>query len=231
MKNQYFGDINDYLKYGLLRIIAAETKLRIAVCWMLTEDDSRPDGKKTRYLSDPSAWRQFDPPLFGILKHAVKTGCRSIEAAETEEIVPSAAYQSELLPDDAPSRKQYLERTDCYAAVCDIVFFDPDNGMEIKTRKKGNKESSKFLYWDEVRHYSAMGKPLIGFQHFARVKRDEFIRDMTQRFILESGAAWVGALVSPNVVFFVVPAAPHEESLTKACESVCRQWHPHLRMG
>ena len=34
MKNQYFGDINDYVKYGLLRVFSATH--RVAVCWMLT---------------------------------------------------------------------------------------------------------------------------------------------------------------------------------------------------
>ena len=39
MKNQYFGDINDYRKYGLLRLIAKKTGLKIGICWMLTPDD------------------------------------------------------------------------------------------------------------------------------------------------------------------------------------------------
>ena len=46
MKNQYSGDINDCLKHGLLRVIARKTCLAVAVCWMLTEDDGRMDGKK-----------------------------------------------------------------------------------------------------------------------------------------------------------------------------------------
>ena len=53
MKNQYFGDINDYQKYGLLRTISRDTGLRLAVCWMLTPDDGRSDGKKTGYVDRP----------------------------------------------------------------------------------------------------------------------------------------------------------------------------------
>jgi hypothetical protein len=33
MKNRYFGDISDYLKYGLLRTIGRASGLRLAVCW------------------------------------------------------------------------------------------------------------------------------------------------------------------------------------------------------
>jgi hypothetical protein len=42
MKNQYFGDINDYRKYGLLRILSDEGSMRTGVCWMLTRDDGGP---------------------------------------------------------------------------------------------------------------------------------------------------------------------------------------------
>lgn len=51
MKNQYFGDINDYLKYGLLRVIAKKTGLRVAVCWMPTPDDGHTDGKSSLRFS------------------------------------------------------------------------------------------------------------------------------------------------------------------------------------
>jgi len=35
MKHQYFGDVSDYRKYGLLRGIQRHTNLRLGVCWML----------------------------------------------------------------------------------------------------------------------------------------------------------------------------------------------------
>ena len=35
MKNQYFGDINDFLKYGLLRALVQETDMCSFVTWML----------------------------------------------------------------------------------------------------------------------------------------------------------------------------------------------------
>jgi hypothetical protein len=44
MKDQYFGDINDFRKYGLLRLLCVSDRLRLGVCWMLTDTDSRTDG-------------------------------------------------------------------------------------------------------------------------------------------------------------------------------------------
>ena len=31
MKDQYFGDVNDYVKYGLLRALSSEAALRVGV--------------------------------------------------------------------------------------------------------------------------------------------------------------------------------------------------------
>ena len=230
MKNQYFGDINDYLKYGILRIIAAETALRITVCWMLTGSDGRPDGKKTRYLSDPSAWRHFDPPLFDALKRAIESGQRCIDIAEDGALLPTQSFQSEILPDELVLRHDYFCRLEEIASPCDLVFFDPDNGMEVKSKKKGRRNSAKYLYWDEVQRISGMGKSMVVFQHFARMRRELFIRDLKARFESETHAEWVGAMVSPNVVFFVVSAPSHELSLRSACERVKEKWYPHLRL-
>ena len=44
MKNQYFGDINDYRKYGLIRLLTGAGQLKTAVCWMLAPGDPLPAG-------------------------------------------------------------------------------------------------------------------------------------------------------------------------------------------
>ena len=41
MKVQYFGDVSDYRKFALLRLLATVGGFRIGVCWMLTENDGR----------------------------------------------------------------------------------------------------------------------------------------------------------------------------------------------
>jgi len=61
MKNQYFGDINDYRKYGLIRILSDGGIIRTGICWMLTPDDTRTDVKFTQYLAKPEEYKKFDP--------------------------------------------------------------------------------------------------------------------------------------------------------------------------
>ena len=45
MKDQYFGDINDYRKYGILRALQSKGQGTLLVAWMLTPDDGSRDGE------------------------------------------------------------------------------------------------------------------------------------------------------------------------------------------
>ena len=54
MKNQYFGDVNDFRKYGLLRTLQRASGLAVGVCWFLTIDDHAGDGERRNYLTNPA---------------------------------------------------------------------------------------------------------------------------------------------------------------------------------
>ena len=64
MKNQYFADINDYRKYGLLRTFQSTGIGKLLVAWMLTPDDGRQDGRSRSYLKEARSWRRYDPELY-----------------------------------------------------------------------------------------------------------------------------------------------------------------------
>ena len=64
MKNQYFGDIGDYGKYGLLRFLA-KRGVTIAVNWYLTPDDQPNDGSIRGYF-DKVKDRKYDPEMWRI---------------------------------------------------------------------------------------------------------------------------------------------------------------------
>ena len=82
MKNQYFGDLADYRKYGLWRALAG-AGLRAGVCWMLTPDDRSGHGRRAGYLRRPE-WKQCDPPLFEFLRRRREAGALHIREAENE---------------------------------------------------------------------------------------------------------------------------------------------------
>ena len=69
MKNKYFGDIDDYRKYGLIRAILRSNEFNLLIAWMLTPDDSNNDGKRIDYLSKTDdEWCKYDSELYKEVK-------------------------------------------------------------------------------------------------------------------------------------------------------------------
>src|ERR1700722_7976579 len=61
MKDQYVADVNDYLKYSLLRALSSAHAGTLHVCWMRTARDGRSDGSRLAYLADPAGFRSLGP--------------------------------------------------------------------------------------------------------------------------------------------------------------------------
>lgn len=74
MKNQYFGDINDFHKYALLRALLKGGGIKLLVAWMLTINDDGSDGNKRDYLRKPEK-RELDPELFDFLTDWLASNC------------------------------------------------------------------------------------------------------------------------------------------------------------
>ena len=169
MKDQYFGDVNDFRKYALLRLLSAPHRLRLGVCWMLTEPDSRTDGQFLNYLHEPKMYQYRDPDLFDWLKQVVGVEQdRRTARIEASSLLGSVLFKSEILTDHKEKRRAYF--SDCHTrfAGCDLIFFDPDNGLEIKSTQRGHKGSRKFLYWDEACDMFEAGSSVLIYQHFIR---------------------------------------------------------------
>jgi hypothetical protein len=213
MKDQYFGDINDYHKYGLLRILTGNGALRLAVCWMLTPPDGRGDGRFTRYLSAPEIWRDYDPELFDALRHHVlERGSREVRHAA--RLLPNARF----------------ERSLAVARDCELCFFDPDNGLEVRSTPRGRAGSSKYLYWTELERTCRGGHSLLVYQHFPRVSRELFVKRLASEMLRRTAAPEVVAFATTRVLFLLVPQAVHREWLLARTDVVERQWRGEFRV-
>ncbi|MGZ8453788.1 MAG: hypothetical protein ACXWZE_17040, partial [Candidatus Binatia bacterium] len=89
MKNQYFGEVNDFRKYGLLRTLQRASGLTVGLCWFLTVDDGAGDGELRNYLNHPGRWRHYDPELYDKLQRLLDAEVqRSVSRASEWELVP-----------------------------------------------------------------------------------------------------------------------------------------------
>ena len=109
MKNQYFGDINDYKKYGLLRSIIRATEFRVLVAWMMTPDDGGADGKFIKYLQRPQEYAHHDPALFdGLNDLLARNRDRYVGLIEDTDLIPGARYFSAITPNMGIPRSEWF---------------------------------------------------------------------------------------------------------------------------
>ena len=93
MKNQYFADVGDYGKYGLLRYII-KSIITVGINWYLTENDppetikKQNDGKHIRYLEKETGYIDCDRDLYEFLRdtHPEIPDNRNVEHIEDRSV-------------------------------------------------------------------------------------------------------------------------------------------------
>lgn len=232
MKEQYVGDISDYRKYALLRALSAGGEVRIGVCWMLTPPDGSSDGSKLSYLKQPDRYRSHDPELFDLLASAAsEPDQRRLLTIEGSRVIPDARYFNAVIPDAASERRAIMAECQSEFVDCDLVFFDPDNGLEIPSLPKGRKKSSKFVYLDELAAFYAAGHSLLVYQHFPRVERSVFIERCAEAMgsITPNAAHWIYR--TKHVVFLAAINPASGPAAAAAAHRAASAWHPDFIAG
>ena len=191
MQNKYVGDEGDFVKYGLLRRLTCpeftNSPLSLGVIWYLFDDENNQDGKKIGYLKDEKN-RQCDAHLFDALQRIVN-GKRDVSAIEQSGIFPSSTlFFSDILSFEGmplgkgarlKHRRDWVQKGFDLTCESEIVFFDPDNGLEIRSEEKHHKNAPKYVYWDEIaRFQEEREQSVVIYQHFGRTGNyDEQIRE------------------------------------------------------
>ena len=189
MQNRYVGDVGDFGTYGLLRAVvgaqpgAIGTRLRLGVHWCLVPDETHnDDGKHIDYLArskeNLTRFRVCDPQLFDRLGAVLSRG-RNVATVEQGDVLPAdTRYFSRPLSfqdlHGRPSREARLSRRAEWseAAVrelrqCEVVFLDPDNGLEGQTARHA-LSGPKYVYHDELRAFAEPGRSLVVYHHLDR---------------------------------------------------------------
>ena len=201
MKDQYVGDVNDYVKYALLRELACAHPGVLHVCWMRTPPDERRDGLRLGYFREPARFRCLDPVVFDSLGAIATARRRTVRAVQNSPILPGARFHHTLLGDATTERARYFGRLWSKVSDQDLVFFDPDNGMEVASVPAGRRGSCKYLFWNELERTLALGSSVLVYQHFPRVRHDLFIARMLDQLTHRFPDHGSFAFVTPTVVY------------------------------
>ena len=164
MQDNYIGDIGDYGKYGLLREVCAGA-LSLHVNWykvIPSKIGKQNDGKYINYLSNPQFYREYDPTLFDSLhKIVIEERDRRITRIEQENLF-AATYFSAALGGD---RKAWHSQALNMSKNADVIFLDPDNGLETTKMHQTDAATEKHVKWTELKDYYSRGQNVILYQH------------------------------------------------------------------
>ena len=239
MQDRYVGDVGDFGKYGLLRWLCRKDETgpayRLGVLWYRFEDATAGDGKYIDYLDsqDTSTFRECDVELFEKMQAIVRSE-RSLESVEGSGVLPDGTvYFSEKLifskgePRNfrCSRRKRWVNTGLQVVADSEIVFADPDTGLQIPSVSRVSLNGPKYSYYDDLLPCRDRGQTLIIYQHIGR--RGTADEQIDAR-LHELGEEGFGKEVAPIVLRFrrgssrayiMLPAVRHARRLSERCES------------
>lgn len=175
MQDRYSGDIGDYVKLAILRALTPGRQLGVG-WWLYPDENHNGDGRHVGYLEHPQSWRALDPESFEHLKGLVSSGQRNVAALESDRLLPGAIYFREPLPTDGVSaarraaRSAWLGRLSAAFETCDLIFLDPDNGLETKGFNPGAAKAGKSVALVELDALRRPGRTLLVYHHQTRMR-------------------------------------------------------------
>jgi hypothetical protein len=230
MKNQYFGDVNDYRKYGLLRALQSNGDGSVLIAWMLTPDDGGRDGGFRSYLKAPDTWAKYDPDLFAGLSGLLCAAPQpSVSLIEGSGLLPRAHYYAAIVPDGRAQRAAWREELLRVASGVDLVFLDPDNGIEVPSRPVGRKGSSKYVTWQEIQELWEADCSLLIYQHFRREGRDAFAQRLVFELGERTGSCFTEAFRTPHVLFLLAVQDRHRQRFAGMIPVLSERWKGQIK--
>jgi hypothetical protein len=247
MQNRFFGDVGDFGKYGLLRILSGMTSgapmLKLGIVWYLIPDETHnADGKFISYLLRKDGFfRDCDEQLYDELRSLLfdETGQiiaanRNVSSAETSGILHEGtlfysqplAYPENLSTSNRSTlRKEWFAPALIKVASADVVFVDPDNGIECPTYKRISKKGPKYVFWDDLDAFVERGQSVIVYHHH---NRDGTHPQQVERILGKMRSRWTaGATISAatfkrgtNRSYFIVAAPQHNLLLNQRLEKM-----------
>src|SRR5690554_5290580 len=141
MKHQYFGDIIDLFKYDLLKTLSQDIGFnQILFIPLLTENDNGNDGNKRNYEKAQAGNKNHE--LIDFFKAKYSEHKHERNAKIIEEYFTNEGINFRFKPEEIFRNKN---RKECFSDLVSslktsstknqLLFFDPDNGMEVKYNK------------------------------------------------------------------------------------------------
>ena len=107
-----------------------------------------------------------------------------------------------------------------FARVLSILSLTP----EVKSIPRGKRNSSKYLYWSEVKTSYEAGYSILIYQHFPRMQRESYIHNLVQQFKAITDVNRIFYYKTRQVVFFLLPQPKHEGLFIDSNADIFNVW-------
>lgn len=175
MRDQYAGDVSDFLKIAFLRALT-DTDRTLGVAWYYNQQkDEGPDGRHLEWREEP-AWCQLDPQLHKGLSTLPE---RSVAALEDAAIWPKGTVFHREPITDKKLRNSWAVKKRTALNDANIVFLDPDNGI--------GGETNKHATFSEIRLLRKHVRAIVFITFPGRsMKHDALLQQLHERLVVEA---------------------------------------------
>ena len=185
MKNQYAGDVGDYTKLGVLRGLE-QAGFSIGLNWYLTPDEPEhsktfTDGKHTKFLECDCDTPDID--LYCALQKIGLSNNRTVARLERAKLFENTLFWNKML--EGKSRDKWHLEALKKLGKQDVIFLDPDNGLEVKSTNPYSKNGNKYTTYKEAADYYVQGATVIIYNHRDRKPENEYLKRFSQFIDME----------------------------------------------
>ena len=221
MQDRYAGDIGDYGKFALLRTMEAQG-FTLGINWYRTETAGFETHEDGRYRI-PERFEACDPALAAALNGVFDDAPgRSVQKLECAGLLNCRLFVHDFVPRSSSERLDWHRHALKHLENCDLVFLDPDNGLNVDSVKRGSRKSVKYVWQDEIAAYVSAGKSVIFYNHRPRKKPEAYFPAYSARLALLGKPIHVLTFPRRSVRdYFIIPASPkHEKRICAAMQSM-----------
>ena len=217
------GGVGDFGKFALLRHLMKDR--RLAVCWYLTGEsgETKDRDRHFDYLKRPDDFRHFAPEVFD---HLVEFdgGSRALIDPLTDlhmgGILSDAVFLRQQVPRQVALRQQWLNVLVESARGANLVFLDPDSGIQGKRLTAGHVALAEV---------AALRLPeralIIGHQQSGRRSEVKFLADQMRSLGCDPVEIVRLRLVASR--FYII--ADHDAAMSESIAIFVRRWGDRIR--
>jgi hypothetical protein len=174
MQDSYIGDVGDFLKYGLLNfILEPYPTLTLGVNWYKnSEQATSVNVRAFSYLNETKplhfSLKLCNPGLFKKMQEVD----RHIDEIKKHHVLPrnTLYYGKAITKNRSDWHREALQRL----AQADLVFLDPDNGIQTNSVKDNQRNAFKYVLRQEIIDYYERGQLVIIYNHKSRQKEEVY---------------------------------------------------------